>query len=156
MKGRLNNLEVRVPQLIQRVDEKDHELKRLKDDNDELKYKLKVINEDNFAKMIELEKMSTEIVDLNLNIEEKENDYELLEKKHEVMKENYTFQASKIDDLERRLDEALESLKKEEKISHNETPLITFDVSHVGSRCSPVLEVIIKNTKDNNIILTKI
>ena len=69
--------------MVNKLENKEMELRRIKDDNDELKYKLKVINEENFAKMIELEKMSSEIVDLNLNLEEKEANFEELHEKYE-------------------------------------------------------------------------
>ena len=144
VKGRLMNLEQRLPQMIHKLEDKELELRRVKNENEELRYKLTVINEENFSKMIELEKMSTEIVDLNLNIEEKDNDYEMLEEKHESLIANHKAFEVKIQELEAELAKALETVKKQAETSllnPNQTHLISFDSTHIaGSKCSPVFE----------------
>jgi len=92
-------LEQRFPQMVNKLEDKEMELRRIKDDNDELKYKLKVINEENFAKMIELEKMSSEIVDLNLNLEEKEANVEELQEKYEEVVNKLNIAVRNCDEL---------------------------------------------------------
>ena len=99
VKGRLVALEQRFPQMVNKLEDKEMELRRIKDDNDELKYKLKVINEENFAKMIELEKMSSEIVDLNLNLEEKEANFEELHEKYEEVVNKLNIAVRNCDEL---------------------------------------------------------
>ena len=85
--------------MVNKLEDKEMELRRIKDDNDELKYKLKVINEENFAKMIELEKMSSEIVDLNLNLEEKEANVEELQEKYEEVVNKLNIAVRNCDEL---------------------------------------------------------
>ena len=110
LRGRLSSLEAKIPQLLNKIDTREKDLKQQKFDNEELKYKLRVINEENFSKMIEMEKLSTEIVESNLNLQDKQQELESLELKFEELCENLNYERENTRVLENKLKEALKVL----------------------------------------------
>ena len=63
-------LEQKIPHFVAKLEERETEIRKVVSENCDLKYKLKVMNEENIAKMIELEKLSSEIIDLQIQIDE--------------------------------------------------------------------------------------
>merc|ERR1719300_2317630 len=83
LKGRLSSLETKIPNLLNKIDAREVEIKHLKSDNEELNDKLRWINEENFTKTREIDKLSAEIVENQLNLQDKQQTLDSLELKLE-------------------------------------------------------------------------
>ena len=82
-KGRLSSLETKIPHLLNKIDAREVEIKHLKSDNEELNDRLRWINEENFTKTREIDKLSAEIVENQLNLQDKQQTLDSLELKLE-------------------------------------------------------------------------
>ena len=83
LKCRLSSLETKIPHLLNKIDAREVEIKHLKSENEELNYRLRWINEENFTKTREIDKLSAEIVENQLNLQDKQQTLDSLELKLE-------------------------------------------------------------------------
>ena len=85
-KARLVSVEQKLSLLAGKLDAKDSELRRAKEMLEDVQYRYRVINEENFSKIIQTEKMSSQICALRESNEEKNCEMEKLKLKiNEIM-----------------------------------------------------------------------
>merc|ERR1719300_1932984 len=85
------------------IDAREVEIKHLKSDNEELNDRLRWINGENFAKTREIDKLSAEIVENQLNLQDKQQTLDSLELKLEQTQKHLNSEGEKINDLELKL-----------------------------------------------------
>ena len=85
-KGRLVSIEQKFSLVTGKLEAKDSELRRTKELLEDVQYRYRVINDENFAKIIQIEKMSSEVCALSESNEEKNCEMEKLKLKiNEIM-----------------------------------------------------------------------
>ena len=77
-KTRLVSVEQKFSLLVGKLDVKESELRRCREMLEDVQYRYRVINDENFSKIIQTEKMSSEICALSESIEEKDSQIEKL------------------------------------------------------------------------------
>lgn len=114
-------LEQKIPHFVAKLDDRETEIRKIASENCDVKYKLKVMNEENIAKMIELEKLSSEIIDLQIQIDENELEREEISTKLQL-------EASKVINLK----DEVKNLKQELAVKRfrSSLPTLTEDNVH--------------------------
>ena len=128
-------LEQKIPYFVTKLEERETEIRKIASENCDLKYKLKVINEENIAKMIELEKLSSEIIDLQVQSDENELEREEISTKLKL-------EAIKVNNLE----DEVKTLKHELAVKRLRSSLSTLtednihEIIHSGEEEDEVFE----------------
>ena len=100
LRGSLQALEEKVPFLVTRLEDREQQVRKMIDENLELKFKLRTINEDNIVKTTELEKLASEMVDLNLQMEDRDCHLDTLLRTNEDLSRKLRGEEEKVSHLE--------------------------------------------------------
>ena len=117
----LLTLEQKIPHFVNKLEDKDTEIRKVANENCDLKYKLKVMNEENINKMIELEKLSSEIIDLQIQVDDNGSESEEMSRK-------LKFEEGKVSNLE----EEVKILKQELAVKRFRGSLPTLTEDNVN------------------------
>ena len=113
-KGRLVSVEQKFSLVTGKLEAKDSELRRTKEMLENVQYRYRVINEENFSKIIQIEKMSSEICALSESNEEKDCEMEKLTLKINEMMISLNKETSRAYSLEMQLRELVGIAQKTE------------------------------------------
>ena len=143
-KSRLVSAEQRVSLLAGKLDVRDSDLKKCKEKLEDLQYRYRVINEENFSKIIQLEKMSSEICALSECNEEKDNQIEKLKHQTNGLVISLNEESLKSYNLEIRLKELLDQQQQ---------PRDSRKSSDLNDVTKEMLDKITSVAKDNKMLV---
>ena len=129
LRSSLQALEEKVPLLVTRLEDREQQVRKMIDENLELKFKLRTINEDNIVKTTELEKLASEMVDLNLQMEDRECHLDTLLRTNEDLSRKLRREEEKVSHLE----DKVSRLNQELVVRRFRVSLLTLTEDNVAS-----------------------
>ena len=143
-KARLVSVEQKLSLLAGKLEAKDSELRRAKEMFEDVQYRYRVINEENFSKIIEIEKMSSQICALRESNEEKNCEMEKLKLKINEMMISLNEETSRVYSLEMQLRELVGIAEKTD---------LTQSDSDMSEVTKELLAKISRAAKEKNVTL---
>ena len=143
-KARLVSVEQKFSLLAGKLEAKDSELRRTKEMLEDVQYRYRVINEENFSKILEAEKMSSQICALRENNEEKNCEMEKLKLKINEMMISLNEETSRAYSLEMQLRELVGIAEKTD---------LTQSDSDMSEVTKELLAKIARAAKEKNVTL---